>query len=251
MIDLTALSNEQIYSLWDKGISYWQAEYQLTSSETRTRQETLTKLKDEHTKSEAGKLTHATFTDMMKTLFINPHDDELKQIDKDLHDNVIHAMNEDRLIALGFEVPRKVNSRPTLVPVDLVAHKVPKFKILSQKDRSIEKGSLKIEDVHFVWRRFVDEALRDAKNPTLSIPEIKDREARPQGRPSKSEIILTAYKHLDKTGVIDFTKPQKDAIHQVQSYIQNYQPDLYENGKGFGSETTRGYIAEDFSFKAL
>lgn len=247
MIDLTALSNEQIYCLWENGISYWQAEYQLTSQETRTRQETLKKLKDAHTKAEGEKLSNATFADMMKALFINPYDDELKQIDIDLHNNVIHAMNEDRLIALGFESPRKANARPTLVPVDLVAHKVPKFKLLSPNDRSIEKGSLKFEDVHFIWRRFVDEAMKKAENPepTKLIIETPP-ERNKAGRPSTKEFIQKAYIECRELGLIDFSKFKKDAVFTVLSHIKNNHPQEFGDGKGFDDKTVLKHISKKF-----
>tara|TARA_R110002096_G_C14634390_1_gene725115 strand:+ start:2964 stop:3527 length:564 start_codon:yes stop_codon:yes gene_type:complete len=187
MIDLSNLSDIEIYELWNNGITYWRAEYQLTPDETKSRKDVVEKLSHTHSQKVLEENRYpkkdATNLDIMKTLtsiMTNPYDKELNQIERDLFSIVIRAMNSDRLIALGFERPRTLNSRPVLVPVDVLAHKIPNY---SSNGLTLRKGKIKIDDVKFVWRRYIDQVLNNTKSIEAPKPAIE----KPVVRMSRAE----------------------------------------------------------------
>lgn len=256
MIDLSNLSDIEVYELWNNGITYWQAKHQLTPDETKNRKKVVEILKQEHSQKVLEENRHpkkeTTNLDLMKTLtsmMTNPHDKELNQIERDLFNMVIRSMNSDRLIALGFERPRTLNSRPVLVPVDVLAYKIPKY---SSDGLTLRKGRIKIDDVKFVWRRYIDQVLNKTKSieapkPTIENPVVRKK----SGRPSTKETIEKAYKQCNENGEIDFTLFKKDAAYIVRSYIQNNLPEDFGTGKGFSIQTVIKYISKEFDRNQL
>ena len=241
MTDLSKLPDSDFYELWKIGIPKTQAYYRFVPEKIQTRYSRLKRLVNgQHSKSlkeallsfaeDPSKPTHAK---------ISPYREELDNLEEKLKRNILLALQRELLIPIGYEVPRHIGDKPVLVPKDIWSRN------LNWNNNSFKIGSLEIEDVRFVHKNTLDRYLE------TNHANIEERDVMPQGRPSKSGTILEAYEYLVAHEVINFTKPQKDAIYKIQMYIKNAYPELYEDKRGLGTEAIRGHIAKDFRARAL
>lgn len=262
MIDLSKLSDIEIYNLWEKGNSYWQVSHALTDEKILKRQKELSELSHAHSLNKHKQLTDPTgkppLVDLIKLFLDDPYKDEKNKINNQLHWNVIHALKSGKIIALGFEIPRKITSRPIEIPTDVIENGKNTFSGISAKRNTVEKGKIKIEDIRFIWRRLVDTALSriipikkngliiehdpqaiKAKTLPENSPKILPQKA---GRKSRRQEILNAFKALSAEKKVTIDTSSTILSHLIREHIFLENPEQTPSDAGLSDETIRRIV---------
>lgn len=246
MIDLSNLSDIEIYNLWEKGISYWQATNALTDDKTLERKRELFELDQAHSKTQQADIKKKTangefgFMDMIDTFTDKPYKAEENEVERQMHFNLINALRSGRIFALGFETPRGLDSRPIVIPSDIIENGDNTFSRVLRDNKKIKKGKIKIEEVCFVWKRYADTALSiTSKEASESIIIEQQPINNKVGRSSRAPEILDAYDNLFEEEKITLSTPIQTMAHLIREFILSRSDNKKQSKTGLSDETIR------------
>lgn len=263
MIDLSELSDIELYHLWEKGNSYHGVLYALADKETLTRKNELFELSQAYSKEKTSNMISNPpekigLLDLIETITDQPYKAEENKIEYQLHWNVVNALKSGQIIALGFEHPRKISARPIEIPTDIIENGKNTFSSVFRDNKKIKKGNIKIEEVCFVWRQHVDNALSittSGNSNSLVIDQYShEHEENPStknksvlmptkvGRTSRKPEILQAFNTLSSENKVSINTPIQTLGHLVREFILKKTNAQSPRKTGLSDETIRRII---------
>ena len=142
--------------------------------------------------------------------------------------NVVKWVSTGQLRAYGFSTPRSSNDTPQEIPQDLWHGW-----IYWDKDKLEGNGLTMV-------------GIRLTSLKSLTQDEERTVSAR-QGRPSRSDQILTAYISLREEGLIDYKKGLRHHIQMIQERITSLYPENDSSLKGIGEKVLYKDLSKQFS----
>ena len=160
----------------------------------------------------------------------NAHETIRRKIVSAAQARCLEALQNESVIAFGYEAPRRVAS----VAYKLERHQFAKY---SQWDN----GELAINGIKFCEIRLVSAAAFDDAC-TVTPSQI----TRPVGRPSVAGSILEAFGALQSEGKINLTAPKIHCYGAVRGWIAHFRPEVAREFPNINNETIRRAISARF-----
>ncbi len=152
-----------------------------------------------------------------------PEADELRQLTNEMQRDIVRWVQDGKLKAYGFGVPRRPEDAPQPVPLDLWSGTI-------GWGRSIlAANGLRMEGVRLLLLES-DKHLRGGRSP---------------GRPSREAQILEAFDTLQASGQVDRTRPMAHLFEPIRQLVRDKHP-TNKTDQGLNDKTIARVIRERF-----
>lgn len=152
---------------------------------------------------------------------------ERNNVVSEMHDHVISLIARSKLIALGYELPRRALDKPIEIPTDVWSGKI-----------DWVKSAVSGNELQFVAVRVIPKVAAEKLLGKL-IPAPKPK---PVGKPSVKREIVEGYKYLRERNQIDFSKPRTACDEQIRALLKLQYPDRAGTYAHLSDETFRIHI---------
>ena len=125
---------------------------------------------------------------------------------------VVDHIRKGRLLAYGFEVPRRLASLPAEIPLDVLVN------LTSLSSGKVQHGSLRIEEIRVLTPKRRDQIIQEWQEVYAPLPPKK-----PRGRPSTQRDIADAYEALRDGGQIDPAQPQNSMHSPIRRWLMTHR----------------------------
>jgi len=151
-------------------------------------------------------------------------------------ERLLQSLQNRKLIAYGFRIPRNANSEPEQIPPDLFQRRYVKWAA-----SSISGAGLEFVSVRVLRPKWIKET--NARLAQLPKPEPVAPKRRLPGRPSSKDAINAAIQSLTADGKLPNADTRKENITIVRARVHTLFPGQFPGDKGLKEETIGKYLA--------
>ncbi len=164
-----------------------------------------------------------------------------EQIVTDMHsrgdtaNRVLHLLQNGKLIAYGYLLPRNLTDGPVPIPRDLF-----QWRHIDWKTSAIRGAELEFVSIRILRSKWIESVT--PKLAQFLPPALKAHRKRP-GRPSSADVIVTAVQSLLAEGKLPNTKTRKEKVRVIRARVREQNPALFASDRGLAEETIAKYLA--------
>jgi hypothetical protein len=213
---------------WRQGIDLWTAAYELAPLDLKQVLERPLPVPDAARINPPPTgaplpLFISAFADFMRPLWDAAQDraSAMPQV----HEYIASLLEESRLLAFGYVLPRRPDDMPVPIPADIWSRKI-------DWRKSEVSGNI-------VPEKWVDQP----SIQFLASPEIASIISK---RPSLKIIIPEAYRDLEKSGAIDFSAPMTRCYNSIRAHLAGRFPEHAGYFRSISDETIRKLISAKY-----
>ena len=228
--------------LWERGMHLWPALFKLAHPEIRKQYEEVETARLKFSDIKLGETDGINdcndFGDRVDLFFnkMQPVMDGWSERDNALsamQKNVGGYIQQGRILAFGFQVPRSVEDHPWPIPKELWGHSV-----------KWDSGRVSGQGLDFIEVRLMPAQWEPKILGELGAPDTANR--RGQGRPTVKPFIDEAYEALRAAGHIEPAPSMAAVGDLIRSWLAEAYPDRAGQFKNLAGETIRIQITDRF-----
>ncbi|MFC7334790.1 hypothetical protein [Rhodocista pekingensis] len=136
--------------------------------------------------------------------------DEERRLMEAMRASCLALIQEGRVLALGYALPRAVTDRPVPVPAELWQHPV------DWEGSRLAGNGLRMEAVRLALPHWLPQIMADAA--AAAVGTVTPRPA-PRGRPSKRDAVIAAFRHLADAGSIRPERPLAEHYPAIRALV--------------------------------
>ncbi|SEW19810.1 hypothetical protein SAMN04488515_1544 [Cognatiyoonia koreensis] len=155
-----------------------------------------------------------------------------------MQDNLVKWLLSEKLIALGFEHPRKLDDLPRIVPAEF-------WRGTKNWDRStLSHQSIKFVDIRIIYPSY----LTDMKMGNIASDEAAVVKSKVKiGRPSVSGQLLRCFEALLESGKINPRNSFASHFSMIKAWLNEHNPDMMPNPQKLSDNTIRKHLSSKFN----